>query len=100
MPNLLTPLLKRITFLNRLDPERDWILLLLISVMLLTGIVVWNAWTFDMIAKGGVIGSSSTSTPSVFKQSSLEDVHTVFEKRAVEESNYTSGVYQYVDPSL
>ncbi|MCX6790553.1 MAG: hypothetical protein NTV60_03470 [Candidatus Kaiserbacteria bacterium] len=100
MPNPLTPLLKQMKFLNRLDPERDWILLLIISVILLTSIVVWNAWTFDMIAKGGVIGSSATSTAPTLEQTSFEDIHAVFDKRAIEESNYTSGVYQYVDPSL
>ncbi len=41
---------------SRLDPERDWIMLLILSAIALTGIVVWNMWAFDTVANGGIIG--------------------------------------------
>ena len=100
MSNPLTFLSKRAHSLLRLDPERDWLMLLISSALILTVIVVWNAWAFDTVAGGGVIGSSVPSSPPVFSRASLDTVHTIFEKRAVEESNYTSDVYHYVDPSL
>lgn len=100
MEHIFSTLLKRIKFLNRLDPARDWIVLLIISILVLVCIVVWNAWAFDMIANGGTIGSSATSTQPVLKSATIGDVHSIFEKRAAEEVNYMSGVYQYADPSL
>ncbi|MEK7157095.1 MAG: hypothetical protein AAB709_00905 [Patescibacteria group bacterium] len=92
--------MKRARSSSRFDPARDWLLLLLCSMILLTGIVVWNAWAFDTVAGGGVIGASPARTPSAFNQSSLDAIRTVFTDRAVEEDKYTSGVYRFADPSL
>ncbi|MFA6503300.1 MAG: hypothetical protein WCT45_03560 [Candidatus Paceibacterota bacterium] len=83
----------------RLDPTRDWIVLLIGGMIALTGIVVWNAWAFDTVAGGGTIGNAATSTEPVFSQASLDAVHTIFENRALEESKYVSGVYMFTDPS-
>jgi len=91
--------MKRARPSSRFDPARDWLLLLLGSVILLTGIIVWNAWAFDTVAGGGVIGTSPVRTPMVFNQSSLDAIRTVFTDRAVEEEKYTSGVYRFADPS-
>jgi hypothetical protein len=96
----ITSYLKRIRLLTSLDPERDWIILLITSIIVLTGIVVWNAWTFDTVVNGGAIGSAATSTPPLFDQISLETIHTIFDERASEEKKYVSGAYRYVDPSL
>ena len=100
MPTSLNLLLKKIKPSSHQDPERDWIVLLIVSIIMLTGIVVWNAWAFDTIAKGNIIGSVVSTTPAASNQSSFGEINTIFEKRATEETNYTSGVYQYVDPSL
>lgn len=83
-----------------LDPTRDWLILLISGVLVLIGIVVWNAWAFDTVAGGGFIGSSATSTERAFSQKSLDAIHTVFTDRAAEEAKYTSGVYHFPDPSL
>lgn len=81
------------------DPVRDWLVLITFSTIALIGIIVWNAWAFDTVASGGVIGPSVKGTAPVFDSSSLEDIHIIFENRAAEESKYVTGVYRYADPS-
>lgn len=84
---------------NHLDPMRHWLVLITCAVLALAGIIVWNAWAFDTVASGGVIGSVATSTPQLFNSSSLDVIHKVFSNRAAEESKYRTGVYRYADPS-
>lgn len=81
------------------DPTRDWLFLLISSTIVLSGIVVWNAWAFDTVAGGGTIGSSATNAIPLFDQSSLETIHIIFAERAAEGEKYADGVYQYADPS-
>jgi len=99
MRNFLSPFLQRARILSSRDPERDWILLLIISIITLTGIVVWNIFVFDTVANGGVIGAPVTNTTPVFSQSSLDAIHTVFANRAAEETKYIGEGYHYADPS-
>lgn len=91
--------LKRARSGVRLNPARDWAILLVCSAVILVGIVVWNAWVFDTVAKGGVIGTPVTKTPAVFDRSLLSEVRAIFETRAAEEVKYRTGAYQYADPS-
>ncbi len=84
---------------TRLDPERDWLMLLIVSAIALVGIVVWNVWAFETVANGGVIGAAATSTAPVFSRSSLDAIHAIFQNRAAEEGKYVSGVYSFTDPS-
>lgn len=91
--------LKYLRFGKRLDPARDWLTLLSLAGIILAGSIVWNAWAFDTVANGGVIGTSATITPPVFSTSSLDAIHAVFEHRASEEAKYVSGAYRYADPS-
>ena len=81
------------------DPVRDWLLLLTLSILAFVCIVVWNVWTFNTVAQGGVIGATATSTPPVFNRSSIDTINSVFDKRAAEEAKYVTGVYRYSDPS-
>ena len=83
----------------RLDPERDWLVLVMGSLVALSGIVVWNTWAFDTMANAGVMDIAATSTPPVLRKASLDAVRTVCVARAAEESKYVSGEYRYVDPS-
>lgn len=96
----ISSFLKRVRIRPQFDPTRDWITALIIATIALAGITVWNAWAFDTVVSGGVIGASATSTPPFFSQSSLDAIHTVFANRAAEEGKYISGAYSYVDPSL
>lgn len=91
--------MKRLRGSARLNPVRDWLLLCTLSIIVLASIIVWNAWAFDTVANGGVIGSVATTSPSTFSRSSLDTIHTVFTNRAAEEAKYRTGVYHYTDPS-
>lgn len=91
--------LKHLHVSTRRDPARDWLLLLVFSTIALAGIIVWNAWAFDTVANGGVIGVSATGTTPVFNHSSLDTIHSIFTSRAAEEAKYMTGVYRFVDPS-
>lgn len=81
------------------DPVRDWLALISISAILLAGIIVWNVWAFDTVAKGGTIGAPPAAAPTVFNKESLDAIHAIFAERAAEEAKYAAGVYRYADPS-
>jgi hypothetical protein len=82
-----------------LDPVRDWLVLLILAIFAFISIVVWNVWAFETVAQGKAIGTNTaTSSPSV-NRSSIDSIHTIFEKRATEEAKYMTGVYRYADPS-
>jgi len=83
----------------RRDPVRDWFVLLAVSAIALVSLIVWNAWTFDTIAGGGVIGAPTGEAAPVFSRSSLDTVRRIFEERAAEEAKYRTGAYRFVDPS-
>lgn len=97
--NLPNSFLKRLYVGANQDPARDWITALIFSAIVLVGIIVWNAWAFDIIARGGVIGSTTGSSPTVLNSPSLDGIHAIFIKRAAEEAQYKAGTYIYVDPS-
>lgn len=99
MPQFLRTLIRRFRALRYIDPERDWITLLIISAILLSGVVVWNMYVFDTVANGGIIGSPPAAESPIFSQSSLDAIHTVFENRAAEEAKYLTDEYHYIDPS-
>lgn len=82
-----------------IDPVRDWLLLLTVSGLILIGSIVWNMWAFGTVASGGTIGTVMSRSPTVFDNTSLEPIRTLFEKRATEEEKYTTGVYHFSDPS-
>lgn len=100
--NIFSPIT---SFLRRLrggaerDPVRDWLTMLTLSLVACTGIIVWNIWAFDTVARGGTIGSTVVHTPPIFSRSSFDAINAVFEKRVAEEAKYETGEYRYADPS-
>jgi hypothetical protein len=96
---LLKGLTRRFSYGNRIDVTRDWITLLSLTLIAFAAIIAWNAWAFNTVAEGGVIGAPATSTPAVFSQTSLDAIHTVFSQRSDEELKYQTGVYGFADPS-
>jgi hypothetical protein len=90
---------QRLHSLSALDPERDWIILLLIATVLFIGILAWNVVLFDTVATGGVIGKPLPSASPVFSRTSLDAIHAVFVNRAAEEAKYVGEGYHYADPS-
>lgn len=81
------------------SPVRDWLIVLTFALMAFAGIVVWNIWAFDTVARGGSIGSPSITAPPAFSRSLIDAIHVIFANRAVEEAKYQTGGYQYADPS-
>jgi len=92
-------LLRHFRYGAYLNPVRDWLALVIFSAIAFAGIVVWHVWIFDTVANGGVIGSAATSTATLFSNSSLDAINTVFKNRAVEEEKYETGIYRFADPS-
>lgn len=97
--NFINSFFSRFRSAVHFDPMRDWLVLFTLSILAFVSIVVWNAWAFDTVARGGVIGTSATSTPLIFNRSSLDAIRTVFAERAIEGAKYATGVYRYADPS-
>jgi len=91
--------LKRLRAGVHQDPVRDWLVLISVSAIVLATIIVWNAWTFDTVANGGVIGAPVTEAPPLFSRSSLDTIRTIFSSRAAEQDKYVTGTYRYADPS-
>lgn len=73
----LDSFLKRLRSRATVDPVRDWLVLLSVSMIALVGIIVWNVWTFSTVAAGGTIGTSATKAPMVFDNSSLDTIHAI-----------------------
>ena len=97
--NLIGSLLKRLRSMTRIDPSRDWLIMLVLSAFVLAGSIVWNVWTFNTVANGGSIGAPADKTSPIFSRSSLDAIRAIFAQRAAEEAKYETGVYQYTDPS-
>ncbi|MDP2594010.1 MAG: hypothetical protein Q8P36_01585 [bacterium] len=97
--NSSRPIRERLRLFASPDPTRDWLVLVTGSAIVLTGIIVWNAWAFDTVASGGTIGEAASTAPPPFNRSSLDAIQGVFDARAAEEAKYLTGIYRYSDPS-
>lgn len=82
-----------------INPVRDWLVLITLSIIILAGIIVWNVWAFGTVAQGGVIGPPTTSSVPAFDRSSLDQINSIFANRATEEEKYENNTYHYADPS-
>lgn len=100
MLNFIGSFLKRLRTGAHQDPVRDWLVVITFSIIALAGIIVWNVWTFDTVANGGVIGAPATGAQPIFSRSSLDAIHSIFVSRSAEEAKYVTGTYRYADPSL
>jgi hypothetical protein len=83
---------------DRVHPARDWFFIVTVLSGLIVASAIWNSFLFLRVVNGQYIGVTATTTPSVVN-SSLDDVHKVFDARAAEENRYRSE-YRFVDPSL
>jgi len=98
-PSRLTESFLKRTRYGAPDPVRDWLVIITLSAIALAGIIIWNAWAFDTVAGGGIIGSAATSSLPVFNRSSIDSINTIFANRAAEEAKYETGIYRFADPS-
>lgn len=97
--SIFTTFISRFRYGKQLDPARDWIALLTLSALLFAVILVWNAWAFDMVVNGGVIGNAPVKVAPVFNSESLSEIRSLFDMRAEEEVKYVTGGYRFADPS-
>ena len=79
-----------------LRPERDWLVLIGISLVLFAGSVIWNLWLFDRVVNGETIGTEAVPTRT--RTVDLGPVNALFESRAQEEARYLNE-YRFVDPA-
>ncbi len=84
---------------ERIEPTRDWFVLLTIFGMLFVVSAVWNAWLFNRVVSGNSLAPVATSTSATFSKASLDAVEHLFEERAAEEAKYANGEYGFTDPS-
>lgn len=80
---------------ERLNPERDWILLITVAALLLLASLAWNVWLFYRVTNGDAIGTANVSAP--INPASIDTVNALFQKRAEMETEYKNG--HFVDPS-
>ena len=95
----LTKYLQTFRYTGRLRPERDWLTLLSILVVLLFASIGWNVWFFIALANGKNTAPENTAPHTVSSAASVTNVQNVFKARATEQTNYQQ-TYHFVDPSL
>ena len=83
----------------RIDPVRDWYVLIAVAAILLIGIISWNVRPIDTATGAGVAGELTTSAPEEFNLASLDTIHAIFSNRATERMKYKTGKYRFADPS-
>ena len=83
---------------KRLNPSRDWIIILSCALVGMVVIMLWNMWFFFAVLNQEAVLPATTQTKNV-DTSSIEKVRTTFEVRALEEARYRSE-YRFIDPSL
>ncbi len=95
----LSGLLRTFRYTGKLRPERDWLALLSVAILLLLASIAWNIWFFinlttsENSAPVAAVAHSTTSSSA-----SVSNVQEVFKARATEQNNYQQ-TYTFVDPS-
>ncbi len=93
----LGPLLKKLSYGERIHPSRDWLALLALTLALTLMSAAWNLWLFRMVQDGAALAEPAAA--EAFDTASLDAVRKVFEDRKRQETRFESE-YRFVDPSL
>ena len=83
---------------SRIKPMRDWIILVVVSLLLLGACAVWATWLFMTGASQDMV-EGFVSPHLVLSPELLQKTDLLFTERALEASRYQTE-YQFVDPSL
>lgn len=86
---------RRFSYGSRIRPQRDWFVLVSVSLALLVASAGWSYWLFH---NASVDGTSEAVPGASINVSAFDTVRTVFEKRAAERAHYLTD-YRFVDPS-
>ena len=82
-----------------MNPERDWNILLIGTIVLLALIVGWHVWAFGTVVTGGTLGNAGHGASPAAKTSVLDTIPAYLEQRRAEDANYVNGTYRFADPS-
>ncbi len=83
----------------RLDPVRNWLVLLAIALVGFINIIALNVWTFNRIANGHILNASSAETQATTTTPSFEEIENIIMSREEEVKKYQTN-YKFRDPSL
>jgi len=91
----------RLTFKygTKLNPTRDWNVLVTLALICFVASVIWNVWLFEQVASGAALGSPTSTVVAPLDQSTLDALTQIFADRAREQAKYTDGTYRFIDPS-
>ena len=84
---------------KRLEPSRDWIVLLATTALLLFVSVAWNLWLFNHVAGGAVLGAPASPATTALDEAAIKELGEIFAERAREATSYRNGTYRFIDPS-
>jgi hypothetical protein len=80
--------------------SRIWVTLLLFSLIVGMGSIVWHAWIFDRVTSGQTLGAGPVEQRIIVDALSLEEIKEIFAERAEEMAKYREGEYSFQDPSF
>jgi type II secretory pathway component PulC len=95
----LSNYLKAFRYTGRLRPERDWLMVLLVTFVLLLVSISWNVWFFINLVHGENVTPVAQVPHTVSSAAAVTNVQNIFKARATEQNNYQQ-TYTFVDPSL
>lgn len=78
-------------------PHRDWLLVLVVTLLLLIGSGVFNAWLFSKVVRGEFLGDA-VEAPVAATLDTLEEVEEVLEERRAKEMQYRTEA-SFIDPA-
>ncbi len=84
---------------RRLNPLRDWAILVIVTLLLLAASLWWNIRLFYNVQRGAIIGGETETTATSVDQSKLNELIKIFSTRAEEAIKYENGTYRFIDPS-
>jgi len=90
--------LPRISYGSRVRPARDWVVLVVSTIVLLAGLAVFATWEYLEGAKADPILNLPTTSNTISPEA-LKETEALFAERAAEAQRFQSE-YQFVDPSL
>ncbi|MDB5237094.1 MAG: hypothetical protein JWL88_196 [Parcubacteria group bacterium] len=80
---------------EKLDPARDWLMLILAASVLFAASIGWNLWLFIRVTNGDAIGNATAT--KALNPTSITSVNALFQQRADIETQYKNA--HFADPA-
>ncbi|MDR3547204.1 MAG: hypothetical protein P4M11_02810 [Candidatus Pacebacteria bacterium] len=97
--NSIISSLSSLRYSGRLRPDRDWLMLLSATFVVLLASIIWSVWFFVTVGHGTPASGVKAPTSTQSSAAAVVNVQNVFKDRAAEDLNYQK-TYTFVDPSL